>query len=232
MSKSTDLYFKNRIQNLGEGSVRGQLGIREFLTIKNLLDWFFQDRKIINNIKVLDLGCGDRFIQGAFESEGNDYAGIDFAECNLETESMPFANDNFDLVLCLALLEHLENPRMMLEEIQRILKPGGVVIMTTPNINQCGNGFWDDPTHVRPYNPSAVRTLMSMHGYENIIVTPNLRCKHRLFYGQTKWHFYAAKYLFLLRGFSEKPIIKYLRGKSTGLYVLCQKPGMPPFGGP
>ena len=52
MNKSTDLYFKNRIQSLGEGSVRGQLGTREFLTIKNLLEWFFQDSKIINNILI------------------------------------------------------------------------------------------------------------------------------------------------------------------------------------
>ena len=47
---------------------------------------------------------------------------------------LPFENNSFDAVTSLANLEHLESPQKSLAEIYRVLKPGGVLIMTTPSI--------------------------------------------------------------------------------------------------
>jgi SAM-dependent methyltransferase len=50
-------------------------------------------------------------------------------------ERTPFEDASFDLVLAVEIIEHLEAPRAFLREIFRILKPGGLVIVTTPNIS-------------------------------------------------------------------------------------------------
>jgi len=48
-------------------------------------------------------------------------------------EKLPIQGDVFDLVCAIEVIEHLENPRHVLREIFRLLEPGGVAILTTPN---------------------------------------------------------------------------------------------------
>jgi ubiquinone/menaquinone biosynthesis C-methylase UbiE len=47
---------------------------------------------------------------------------------------MPFEPDSFDLVFCEYVVEHLENPLAAFREIQRVLKPGGRILVLTPNL--------------------------------------------------------------------------------------------------
>jgi len=54
---------------------------------------------------------------------------------NVERDRFPYSDDFFDIVLCCELLEHLAlDPTHMLVEIHRVLKPGGRVLITTPNV--------------------------------------------------------------------------------------------------
>lgn len=53
---------------------------------------------------------------------------------NLNDERLPYADGSFDLVTASEVIEHLEHYRRVLREIFRILRPGGVVILTTPNV--------------------------------------------------------------------------------------------------
>lgn len=46
---------------------------------------------------------------------------------------LPFADASFDLVWCSEVIEHLKSPPRFLQEVRRILKPGGSAILTTPN---------------------------------------------------------------------------------------------------
>lgn len=48
-------------------------------------------------------------------------------------EQLPYADDLFDLVLCLDVLEHVQSAEAVLSEMYRVLKPGGVVLTTVPN---------------------------------------------------------------------------------------------------
>jgi len=79
-------------------------------------------------IKALDI-APERF------SQAIERTGLDVGRCNVETESVPFASETFDLVLFNELFEHLRiNPIFTLSEACRTLKPGGLMLLSTPNL--------------------------------------------------------------------------------------------------
>jgi len=95
--------------------------------------------------RVLDAGCG-RYLEFSRElPEGAEVFGIDL-EPSLDTrnqnspfgiradlEHIPFASNQFDLVISRSVIEHLHDPATVFKEFHRILKPGGKVIFSTPN---------------------------------------------------------------------------------------------------
>lgn len=91
--------------------------------------------------KILDLGCGEGVLVEKFKGKGFDIIGIDF---NYESElvfkrsitNTGFADNSFGLVLCLDVLEHLdfEDQEKSINEIKRVLKPGGTLVLTLPNL--------------------------------------------------------------------------------------------------
>lgn len=63
-----------------------------------------------------------------------------FSHFNIETEPFPYPDASFDFVLFCEIIEHLEqNPTWALLEIHRVLKPGGRVLITTPNVLRLQN---------------------------------------------------------------------------------------------
>ena len=53
---------------------------------------------------------------------------------NLNDDPLPYPDSSFDLVTCTEVIEHLEHYRSALREMARVLRPGGVLIVTTPNV--------------------------------------------------------------------------------------------------
>jgi SAM-dependent methyltransferase len=53
---------------------------------------------------------------------------------NLNTDPLPYADASFDLITCTEVIEHLEDFRAALREIARVLRPGGVFVVSTPNV--------------------------------------------------------------------------------------------------
>lgn len=60
--------------------------------------------------------------------------GVPCKKVNLNTEPLPYQDDQFDLITCSEVVEHLENYRGLFREMQRVTKSGGVVVVTTPNV--------------------------------------------------------------------------------------------------
>src|ERR1700682_2529848 len=80
--------------------------------------------------RLLDLGCGPRDQAAPTEHYGLAYAGVDFsspdADLLADAHAVPFRDSTFDAVLSYAVLEHLYNPFVAIDEVSRVLKPGGV----------------------------------------------------------------------------------------------------------
>jgi ubiquinone/menaquinone biosynthesis C-methylase UbiE len=53
---------------------------------------------------------------------------------DLNTQGLPYQDSTFDLVTCTEVIEHLEHYRYTLREMHRVLKPGGTLVISTPNI--------------------------------------------------------------------------------------------------
>jgi SAM-dependent methyltransferase len=83
---------------------------------------------------LLDLGCGPRDQAIAAEHFGLRYVGVDYASPSADlladAHALPFQATTFDLVLSYAVLEHLYNPFLAVQEVARVLKPGGLFIGT------------------------------------------------------------------------------------------------------
>lgn len=108
---------------------------------------------INSSSRVLDFGCGT----GAFSILGALYSssveGVDISEgllscaseyldenpisnlafTKIDGEKIPFRDDEFDAILLLDTIHHLENPDKLIPELMRVLKPGGKIICFEPN---------------------------------------------------------------------------------------------------
>lgn len=61
--------------------------------------------------------------------------GLDIEKCNFEIQRVPFDSCTFDVIIFNEIFEHLRiNPIFVFEEILRVLKPGGVLLLSTPNL--------------------------------------------------------------------------------------------------
>jgi SAM-dependent methyltransferase len=107
--------------------------------------------------------CGFEAIGADIDPEAATRLGAVFQRVNLDA-GLPWPNQTFDAVISTEGIEHLENHYSFLREVNRILKPGGVLVLTTPNITALrsrvrffGSGFFG--RDARPLNETARHPL-------------------------------------------------------------------------
>jgi len=140
-------------------------------------------------MRLLDAGCGRGEMLAAFARRGLLCAGLDLAEgascehpgvlvrqADIFGAAWPCESGSFDAVFLKSVLEHVIDPTMLLAECARALRPGGALIVLTPDFASNVPVFYEDPTHVHPYVPKSLRDLFIMHGFAQ--AQAELFCHH------------------------------------------------------
>jgi methionine biosynthesis protein MetW len=124
----------------------------------------------------IDIGCGDGGTSGpALQRRAASYVGVDISASALQmarergldvrhiedAAGLPFEDGAFGVAVCVEVLEHLFEPQAALAEIRRVLRPGGRLIVTVPNVAHWRNrldfallGRWNPRgDHLSPTQP-------------------------------------------------------------------------------
>jgi methionine biosynthesis protein MetW len=162
------------------------------------------ERHIPPDSDCLDFGCGDGRTSGLWLSgHARSYVGLDVSanavelaqEAGLDARVLedgshvPFDDRSFDAIVCIEVLEHVFEPQVVCSELLRVLRPGGTLIITVPNVaywrrrldffvlgrwNPLGDERsvsqpWRDP-HIRFFNRGSLTRLLDQTGFEDIKV--------------------------------------------------------------
>jgi ubiquinone/menaquinone biosynthesis C-methylase UbiE len=133
-----------------------------------------------SSLKLLDVGCGEGYyVRDAIE-EGIDAYGIDISTHALENAlaevqdritfgsitKIPFGDEEFDVMTAFDVIEHVhpKDTSNMIQEIRRVLKPDGIIIITTPSSNF--GGWVYDLTHINVRPPRFWKLIFEEHNLE------------------------------------------------------------------
>ena len=121
--------------------------------------------------RLLDLGCGNQPYR-AFFPQNVEYIGLDFPTAQEgpygqvhpavygDGRALPFADRSFDVVLCTQVLEHVDRPETVVQEIGRVMKPGGLGLISVPffyNLHLEPHDFFR-------FSPYGIKDLLERHG--------------------------------------------------------------------
>lgn len=132
----------------------------------------------LDGVELLDAGCGTGLFSQAAAARGASVTSVDVGDQLLakvaekcdsrrivgSVEALPFEPASFDMVICTEVIEHTVAPRKAVSELTRVLRPGGTLVLTTPN------RVWHPAIRLS----SAIR-LRPYHGIENWVKWNDLR---------------------------------------------------------
>jgi len=145
--------------------------------------------------KVLDAGCGDGFFSNQLIcfDEVKDITGIDISEKAIEMalekypktqfrqaslNKIPFENASFDSIVMVEVIEHLVDIDGTLEDLSRVLKPGGLLLITTTDFNWLKaviiamlyfeKYFYPTNPHIRFFTKTTLAEVLLVHGFKVI----------------------------------------------------------------
>ena len=150
------IYKKYYIKNFNNEltRMRNKPSLRDvcYFSCKNNLKGLNMTHKLVSSkekISILDLGCGDMPFKAFFLGISEKFIGID-NDPNSQadiiqdiSEALPFKSNSFDLVILSEVLEHLEEPLRVIENIKRILKNDGFLFISSP---------FAFPIHAKPHD--------------------------------------------------------------------------------
>lgn len=162
-------------------------------------------KSVGSNLRVLDIGCNDGFIGSKLMKNGNDVYGIDIVKrevnkakklgikakvVDIENTNLPYPANYFDFVLLTDVIEHVFDTDGLLKKIYNILKPGGALLITTPNVASLARRFMllfglnpfleysseymdfavHPVGHIRYYTHSDLRRQLHRNNFRNIVI--------------------------------------------------------------
>jgi SAM-dependent methyltransferase len=135
-----------------------------------------------------------------------------------------FGENRFDVVTCIEVIEHVENPRHLLRNARRLLSPGGILLMTTPNIESTAGRlrflwtgelrhFGRDPAFNEPTHITPIHTLMLERALEDVGLRVVEHCYDRPLASGSRW-------LPALLARLVDPVLRGPRGGNNHIYGL------------
>jgi SAM-dependent methyltransferase len=139
--------------------ISAQPGSREFFRVFDEIreaddcePWAFSDQihgySQSAGLRVLDVGCGNGYVLGQYAKFGAAVSGVDLTQTAIDLsrtrfalagfkgdfrltdgERLPFDDNTFDIACSMGVLHHIEDPRPMVAEMHRVIKPGGRIIL-------------------------------------------------------------------------------------------------------
>ena len=126
--------------------------------------------------RVLEIGTGsgygisiiapvaDEFVTvDKYRSEATESLPVNVTFREAKVPPLPFEDESFDYVVSFQVIEHISNDKRFVEEVRRVLRPGGKFIVSTPNRPM---SLTRNPWHIREYRPEQLRALLS--GFSSI----------------------------------------------------------------
>jgi SAM-dependent methyltransferase len=148
---------------------------------KIVFDWVFRILDRTTRARILDVGCGTGYNLDILRKLGfSDVYGLDIAPEALyfcearglpqvicgDLTDVPFANESFDLVLALDIIEHLEDDLRGLRGMARLLKPGGALVIFTPALPSLWSLQDEVGHHFRRYTTAELKQKTLKTGLE------------------------------------------------------------------
>lgn len=158
-------------------------------------------RAVDGGTACIDVGCGaGQSYAGDVSRAAASYVGVDVSERAVElarsgglsarviddAAELPFEDDSFDIAIAIELLEHVFQPELVVQEIRRVLRPGGRMIVSTPNAaywrlrvnlmfgiwNPLGDALaieqpWRDP-HIRFFTLAVLERMLTQAGFGSV----------------------------------------------------------------
>lgn len=137
--------------------------------------------------KILEIGCGYGFLLKKLNELGYDTYGVepsplasDFAKNNLGlkvsnaflSENL-FANNSFDCIILMDVVEHIPNPNELFSLINKLLKPSGYIYFLTGNVDSCyakwaKSKWWyfSSWEHISFFNPKSTKIILEKNNFE------------------------------------------------------------------
>lgn len=154
------------------------------------LQWrhrFFLDNSLPAG-DILDVGCGPGEFLAECRKKGFCVWGVDIAERNIQEAKRRYAittitrgtlrdfivahpEKKFDIISFFEIIEHLHDPVAFFEDIKRVLKPGGRIVMSVPNVDRFGGPAEKEetpPNHLFRWRERALRQFLSRMGFKDI----------------------------------------------------------------
>ncbi len=117
---------------------------------------FLKPESEVKSKVMLNLGSGTDIRQNWINADIAKIDGLDFV-IDIESEELPLDDGSISLILLSHVIEHVDNIRHLLNEIFRVLKPGGKLYIIVPAFSS--NGAFQDPTHVRFFTDETFKYL-------------------------------------------------------------------------
>lgn len=154
-------------------------------------DSMFLSGGIPGQKRLLDVGCGKGSFIARMRDQGWDVEGLEVDADAVEyarsksgltvhlgsLENIHFPDSTFDVITSNHVIEHVHDPISLIQECLRVLKPGGRLVLATPNIESFGHQYFgrnwshlDPPRHLRLFTMQTLRECAVRAGFKSVDV--------------------------------------------------------------